>query len=437
MLTQKMHGLVLCAGFGTRLRPLTNVIPKPAVPVGALPAALRNVEQLLNAGFEQVHCNTHYLSEELERQMQLAALSRGWPGEKIRFWNEPDILETGGGIARIVRDFSAERGHRQFWDTLVVSGDIVADIPLEKMLNTWAGRSPEDAALMASLALKTPRKDVTWVDSAMKRVVGFGADSTPEAAAALGWHARVFSNHQILAGRVLERATVEKRSSIDIFYRRALKLGEKILHLSLDDASVWFDIGTPDSYFDCVGKLNLKSAGCAEWSRSSIQICTWAERPPQLVDHVGLGAPNHDQSSFSKQSLVQDSLSALVARQWHWLGHLHSFPETLIQPFEEMISNLKKNNGRVGETSDLFFATHPGDFLIQRLEPQSGSAAPQTPYPQDLRGFIDVPLPAHLGAHPHCKRPFLIPLSLLLGPTDAPPSQPGEPFWLLITPPRQ
>lgn len=127
MQAREMLGIVLCAGLGTRLRPLTSAIPKPAVPVGPVPAALRNIEQLLAAGLQVVHCNTHYLANELEAELRAACRSRALPDSVIRFWNEPEILETGGGIARIVHAMASENGTMS--DALVVSGDIVADIP--------------------------------------------------------------------------------------------------------------------------------------------------------------------------------------------------------------------------------------------------------------------------------------------------------------------
>ncbi|MEY2987469.1 MAG: hypothetical protein RJB13_990, partial [Pseudomonadota bacterium] len=181
-MTTPMHGIVLCAGLGTRLRPLTQVLPKPVVPVGSLPAALRNAEQLLDGGIRSIHMNTHYLAEEVEAQVRAAALSRGWPVDAVRFWNEPEILETGGGIARIIHQCSQELSHTDFWDTIVVSGDIVADVPLKMMMHRWAAREQNETSLMASVALTSPRKDVTWVSSDFSRVAGFGSDFAPKEA---------------------------------------------------------------------------------------------------------------------------------------------------------------------------------------------------------------------------------------------------------------
>jgi len=436
VLTQKMNGLVLCAGFGTRLRPLTSVIPKPAVPVGALPAALRNVEQLLDAGFERIHCNTHYLADELERQMRAAAQSRGWPLERICFWNEPEILETGGGIARIVKAHSAALGLSNIWDTLVVSGDIVADIPLKPMLASWAQRSPDETSLMASLPLKTARKDVTWVDPTLKYVQGFGADASSESAAAQGWHARIFSNHQILAGQVLERCTIEKRSSIDLFYRHALKQQEKILHIALDDSDVWFDIGTPDSYFDCLGKLDLRSPQRSEWSQSVLNICLGTHPMDAPPDHLSASVTHHDQSNTNKDDQVQACLNTILSSHWCWLGHLHAFPEALQQRLVELISVLEKNKGLLEQSSGLTIERLEGTFLASSHLPSADASSALGATSSARRGYIDVPLPHHLGSHPLCQRPLLISLGLLLDSTSTQASSPEDPFWFLLTRPQ-
>jgi NDP-sugar pyrophosphorylase family protein len=432
-----MHGLVLCAGFGTRLRPLTSVVPKPAVPVGEIPAALRNVEQLLNAGFELVHCNTHYLAEELERQLQAAAHSRAWPAEKIRFWNEPEILETGGGIGRIIKACSAELGHSEVWDTVVVSGDIVADIPLERMLEAWTHRSSADAALMASLALNTPRKDVTWVDASLKYVMGFGADCSPESAATQGWHPRVFSNHQILSGRILARSAIEKRSSIDLFYRHALKLGEKILHIPLDDADVWFDIGTPETYFDCISKLDLRSSAHHHWTRSVIHVVLQSADTFGQTDHPKVGLPSHAQAKLVEQDHAQACLATLTTTHWQWLGHLQAFPEVLLQRIDDVIYSLEKKESPVGKTSGLFLSAQAGSFLNSLPAHGSGAHSTYPPSSSARRGFIDIPLPQHLKVHPLCQNPLFIPLNLLLGSSSSASPHSEVPFWLLLTPQQQ
>ena len=438
MLTEKMHGVVLCAGLGSRLRPLTSVLPKPAVPVGDLPAALRNVEQLLSAGFALIHCNTHYLAAELGEQMKSAARSLGWPSEKIRFWNEPEILETGGGIARIVQQFSSEMGHESPWDTLVVSGDIVADIPLNKMLERWSKRSTSETALMASLPIDRPRKDVTWVDASQNYVCGFGADASPDEAKAQGLLPRVFSNHQIISSELLASTNIEKRSSIDLFYRNALHRGEKILHVPLDEKAIWFDIGTPESYVRCLSTLGLSNDHSERWSRSGIRFVTDQDHLFDSSAEARSSLPNRDQSKNKNYSLEQSCLDKINDQSWQWLGHMHRFPDKLLSELERVtreVCELSRDE-RDENLASLLVIQSDSRFLKGKqpvgLPAQEGAVQSGM-----VRGYLDVSAPPSLQGRSLFATPLFIPLALLVKSSEPSDLALNNPFWLLITPPMQ
>jgi mannose-1-phosphate guanylyltransferase len=91
-----IKAMILSAGLGTRLRPVTNKIPKPAIPFMGIPIALYSVEYALQAGAEEFVFNTHHLSEQLEACL-IPHLNR--LGLKYHFINEsPNILGSGGGL---------------------------------------------------------------------------------------------------------------------------------------------------------------------------------------------------------------------------------------------------------------------------------------------------------------------------------------------------
>ena len=89
-----MRAMLVTAGFGTRLAPLTDLLPKPAVPVVNRPIAVFAIEHLQRAGVREFVLNTHHLPAELEREVRAAAPS----GVALRFVHEPVILGTGGGV---------------------------------------------------------------------------------------------------------------------------------------------------------------------------------------------------------------------------------------------------------------------------------------------------------------------------------------------------
>jgi NDP-sugar pyrophosphorylase family protein len=88
------RAMLVTAGFGTRLAPMTDLLPKPAVPVGNRPVAYYGLDVLARAGIREVVLNTHHLAHELEEAVREVAPS----ALQLRFEHEPEILGTGGGV---------------------------------------------------------------------------------------------------------------------------------------------------------------------------------------------------------------------------------------------------------------------------------------------------------------------------------------------------
>jgi mannose-1-phosphate guanylyltransferase len=117
--------IVLCAGFGTRLRPLTDELPKPLVPVGDRSILEHVLQSLQAAGFGEVVINVHHLPAAFERVLARSTLS-------VRVIVEPTIRGTAGGVA-------GARAQLPSAPTLVWNGDILVDPPIDQLL---AGSEP-------------------------------------------------------------------------------------------------------------------------------------------------------------------------------------------------------------------------------------------------------------------------------------------------------
>lgn len=85
--------MILAAGFGTRMRPLTDTMPKPMVKIAGRPMIDHAIERLLDFGIEHITINTHYKAEILESH-----IARHPARDKITLLHEPELLNTGGGI---------------------------------------------------------------------------------------------------------------------------------------------------------------------------------------------------------------------------------------------------------------------------------------------------------------------------------------------------
>ncbi len=119
-----MKAFVLAAGKGTRLRPFTDDIPKPMVPVLNKPVMARVLELCHTHGFDEVVANLHYRGEKVSDYFGDGA---GF-GVNLQYSWEKELLGTAGGV----RKQSGFLGDGTF---LVISGDVVTDLDLQKLLH--------------------------------------------------------------------------------------------------------------------------------------------------------------------------------------------------------------------------------------------------------------------------------------------------------------
>jgi mannose-1-phosphate guanylyltransferase len=118
--------MILAAGFGTRLRPLTDELPKPLVPVGDRAAVAHIADRLAKAGILEAVLNTHHLAEAFTPE-RIAALPL-----RLRVIHEPKILGTAGGVTHAAALLG--RG-----DVILWNGDILADLDVAELLEEHRG----------------------------------------------------------------------------------------------------------------------------------------------------------------------------------------------------------------------------------------------------------------------------------------------------------
>ena len=112
--------MIVAAGLGTRLRPLTDLRPKPALPVRGIPQIAYTLALLQRHGVEEAVVNTHHLPDVLEETVRTHCPH----GLRVRFSREETLLDTGGGIRRVA-DFLRESD-----PCLIVGGDMLLDADL-------------------------------------------------------------------------------------------------------------------------------------------------------------------------------------------------------------------------------------------------------------------------------------------------------------------
>ena len=218
------QAFVLGAGLGTRLRPVTDKLPKPLVPIFQKPLITFALDHLIYNGVERFIINTHRLPE---------AFRDFFPGRyagcPIELVNEPVLLETGGGIKNI----ESNLGDEPF---ITYSGDILTDADLAPLIDEHFRRG-NDVTLglrKTGLASAVALRDGSVVDISNR----YGVAGDYDFANIAAWNPAIFK-------RIPPR---EKISFIPVI-GDWIGAGGKIGGVVLDDGK-WVNIGSRDQYLE-------------------------------------------------------------------------------------------------------------------------------------------------------------------------------------------
>lgn len=219
---------VLGAGLGTRLRPLTADTPKPMLKVKGKPLIEHIFEKLTAAGIKNIIINTHHAPQ---KYLEYFA-SPYYGGAKITFVNEPELLDTGGGLKNILPLFCRESG------ILVYNGDIFWEGDISKFIRHF-----EESKKSASLILRSEgaNKNVAIKNgcvSDMRFEIGARYDKLMQ-------FTGIFACKKEFLDIV--KNTPQKKFSTVKSLLEMIKLDENSVE-AYEDNSNWTDIGTPSEY---------------------------------------------------------------------------------------------------------------------------------------------------------------------------------------------
>lgn len=211
--------MILAAGRGTRLRPLTDHTPKPLLPVRGKPLIEWQLEALVRAGVKTAIINLHYLGEQIADHLGDGTRL----GLALSYSRETELLETGGGIAKALPFFDGA----PFW---LVNGDIWSDFDFVNLPHHF---DPDGRGHRARLVL-TPkpdfreRGDFEYADGRVAR----RGDSF------------VYCGIAVLDPALFAHRAGEHFSFTEVMFELAAAgtLGAQVHH------GTWLDIGTPEQY---------------------------------------------------------------------------------------------------------------------------------------------------------------------------------------------
>jgi NDP-sugar pyrophosphorylase family protein len=242
--------MILAAGLGTRLRPLTDRLPKPLLPIAGVPLIVWNLLLLRRHGITEVIINLHHLGHLVEQELSDGSRL----GMRLAYSHESVILGTGGGIKQA-------ESFLQEGPFLVINGDTLLELDLDRL----AEFHRERGGLATMVLRKDPDAD-RWgaveVDRRQQvlRINGRGKPKDGQA------DKRMFAGVHVIHPRLLRTVPASRESSIIEAYVSAIAGGESVFGFDME--GYWSDIGTLERYEQAqkdveAGRLTLAGRSAA------------------------------------------------------------------------------------------------------------------------------------------------------------------------------
>jgi len=234
-----MRAMILAAGLGTRLRPLTNDRPKALVEVGGRTLLEVTLSRLRTFGVREVIVNVHHFADMVADYLK----ANNNFGMYIEISPEETLLDTGGGLKKAAW-FFLEDSNRLNEPFILHNVDVISTIDLGRMLQFHR----EDQTL-ATLAVQERETSRYLLFDEQLRLCGrrAGRDQTPELVrSSVQAQALAFSGIHVISPRLLSMITEEGAFSIITTYLRLAAEGENILAFRADEY-YWRDLGRPEN----------------------------------------------------------------------------------------------------------------------------------------------------------------------------------------------
>ena len=223
-----MNAILLAAGLGTRLRPLTNTIPKCMVPIKGQPLLGIWLERLTNAGIGPFLVNTHYLAEQVESFIQASAHQ-----QRVRLVHEKELLGTAGTLIENLDFFQGSDG-------MLIHADNYCLADLSAFEKAHFQRPTECVMTMMTFRTDTPS--------------ACGIVELNEQGVVVGFHEKVSNPPGNIANGAVYILTVELLERMGQELRAVKDFSTEVLHqlvgriYTYESKEIFIDIGTMKSY---------------------------------------------------------------------------------------------------------------------------------------------------------------------------------------------
>jgi NDP-sugar pyrophosphorylase family protein len=224
-MNQITQAFVLGAGLGKRLRPLTDDLPKPLVPIFQKPLITFALDHLIDIGVSSFVINTHKLPESFQNFFG----KNGYRGRPATLVHEPELLETGGGIKNAERYLGVE-------PFITYSGDILADVALQPLIDEHFRRGNDVTLALreTGLAAGVAFRDHRVVDISNRYGVPGNYD---------------FANIAVWSREIFRQIPPHRKISFVPIIGDWIGQGGKIGGVVMNDGA-WFNITSRAGYFE-------------------------------------------------------------------------------------------------------------------------------------------------------------------------------------------
>lgn len=241
---------LLGAGLGTRLKPLTDTLPKPLIPVENRPLITHAMDRLIEAGITDIAINTHHLPETWD----VAFPEKKYRDADLTFFYEPVLLETGGGIKNIAEWI----GHDSF---LIYNGDILTDLPIDKLMT---GHMMSNNVATLAVRADGPAKRIT-VDG--RKIT----DIRSEVAGLPGTHQ--FTGIYCADAEILDLIPPNEKIAVIPALQELVRRNEIGAYLVKECS--WLDLGERESYFEAAFQKSGQISSSAKLSPEATIENSW------------------------------------------------------------------------------------------------------------------------------------------------------------------
>jgi NDP-sugar pyrophosphorylase family protein len=227
-----MKAMIFAAGIGTRLRPLTDTLPKALVRVGGKPLLQWNIEKLIGAGIKDIVVNVHHFPDLIRDFLEM---NQNF-GVNIRISDESDVLlDTGGGLLKAASLLEGKE------TVLVHNVDILSNLDLNLLLNIHLSQNA-----LATLVVRERKTDRNLLFDEYMRLTGWintktGETKEPVPGITIYSKMLAFSGIQIIDPRFLRLMSGSGKFSLIDTY---LQLAPDYRVIGFEDtSSLWMDVG--------------------------------------------------------------------------------------------------------------------------------------------------------------------------------------------------